>query len=342
MTTLIIRTMEVCQIFYDLSFTFFEAAHFKSLMLSIQFFGGLSVALWTNVLSIVLLHVVVNTQSIDILKYYWWLCLVTIGPAAALFCVYMALYKHSDYDQAVFKTYYGLRLMSIVINLSVFCLITFRNNITKSVTPGSATSAELAIRVLSRRVVYYPLLQAVTILPAVAYEYFYGLYDGLDMETRAQFVAACIYLLLAPSAGMGYLAVFLKMQPNAYRHFLINLRGTLSWLNCCCHKDRQLEDDTKLRVVNVLDNGLTTATSVGRLARMFAAAEGEESESARMGRFASMEEDELAREINRREAGQSTDTVSSSLHEEVEMRPSSSGRKSSVDNNRLRADHFSV
>ncbi len=300
--------MEVCQIFYDLSFTFFEAVRLNSLMFSIQFFGGLSVALWTNVLSVILLHVVVNTQSIDILKYYWFFCSITIGPALVIFVIYMVFYSDSDYDKAVFKTYYGLRLMSIIINFSVFALITYRANITRSMAPGSSTSAEMAIRVLSRRVVYYPLLQAITILPAVIYERLYGLYDGLDMKTDSQFALACLYLLFAPSAGMGYLSIFLVMQPNAYKHFMININDGLAWLNCCCRKDVRLEDDRQSRVVKVLDGGLTTSTGVRRLSGRFETNQrGDSSEVVvSIERFRSMEEDELVREINKR-----TDSTSS-------------------------------
>ena len=77
---------------------------------------------------------------------------------------------------------------------------------------------EVAINVLSMRMIYYPLMQAVTVLPASIYESLYGIHQA-DPNNNTQFAVDCIFAITAPSAGIGYLVIFLVMQPNAYKHF---------------------------------------------------------------------------------------------------------------------------
>jgi hypothetical protein len=61
-------------------------------------------------------------------------------------------------------------------------------------------------------------MQAVTVLPAAIYEWMYGIHQA-DPSGRAQFAFDCLFAVVTPSTGIGYLAIFLVMQPNAYKHF---------------------------------------------------------------------------------------------------------------------------
>ena len=70
----IITTLCYCQIIYDLSFSLHISADDDNFLIalwnSLQFFGGISVSIWTNILAFVILRVVVNMKSTDILKNF--------------------------------------------------------------------------------------------------------------------------------------------------------------------------------------------------------------------------------------------------------------------------------
>jgi hypothetical protein len=72
---------------------------------------------------------------------------------------------------------------------------------------------------------YYPLMQAFCRLGACIYEPIYGFGDYPGHTSSIQFALSCWVSLTAPSSGIGYLIIFLIMQPNAYRLLV-------SWLTC--------------------------------------------------------------------------------------------------------------
>lgn len=345
----LIRTMEVCQLFYDASFIFADAYKFKAFWIGIQIFGGLSVSIWTNILSIVLLNVVVNTRAVDIIKWFYHFLAISILPCILLGALYISFNKHDVTDRRIFGLYFILRATSIAINFGTFALITFRANMMQSQTTSVRTSAEAAIRVLSRRVVYYPVLQAITIIPSIVYEKYYGVSNGIDVQTEDQFSAAIVYLVVSPSAGLGYLIIFLIMQPNAYKHFVIMINQTLAFLNCCCPKP--VDEDKKVVVFGVIDNSITTGSNKpperlsGRLANFFhiggptqpvainnngsaanaqmsddmVARTPEEQAEFLYGQFRNMEEDDLIKEIYKRtESSTSVTSVVSNIHLHVD------------------------
>ncbi len=88
------------------------------------------------------------------------------------------------------------------------------------------------LRELSGRLKYYPIVQVATRLYPSLYQFAHGFKSTsfLSPAPAPKMVALCFYGLLVPAAGIGYLIVFLIMQPLAYQH----LKQRLSLCLCCC------------------------------------------------------------------------------------------------------------
>jgi hypothetical protein len=216
----LIWSVEICQLFYDASFALYNIKYRRihALWTGIQFFGGLSSSVWTNILSFVVLYVVFKMSSFDILGHYYYFCFLALAPAFTIFILHMCYVGDDKAEINISNAYYYLRFLSIVFNFVTFGVIWYRARLIKSKSPSNKSPVEIAINVLSLRMIYYPFMQAVTVLPAAIYEWMYGIHQA-DPNSRAQFAFDCLFAVLTPSTGIGYLAIFLVMQPNAYKHF---------------------------------------------------------------------------------------------------------------------------
>lgn len=231
---------------------------------------------------------------------------------ATLFLVLHIVYRGDEAASVrLTNAYYYLRFASIVFNFATFLVIAYRARLIKSKSALNKSPVEVAINVLSLRMIYYPLMQAATVLPASIYESLYGIHQN-DPTDAAQFTLDCIFAITAPSAGIGYLVIFLVMQPNAYKHFRMHLSRGLAAANCCCKPDRQQADDQKVNVFGTRDNGLVTVNSStdGPGLSQLQLEDGADHLALLYDRFQDMEEEELAREINKRTESAASDRSS--------------------------------
>ncbi len=166
----IIYSMTVCQIVYDSSFYFFVGFTNKSVYQYIQFstsIGGISVTLWSNVLSGIVLYIVFYHQSVDIWKHYWKYFAICIVPST-VFAVCMVVFW--DKLDAFSYAYNVIRMLSVCFNVLVYVSVStklYSKSIQQSVAVGP-------LRELSSRLKYYPICQVVTRIPACFYQLYYG------------------------------------------------------------------------------------------------------------------------------------------------------------------------
>ena len=235
----IILHMCILQSMYDAVFPIRTATYgpaFQFTVTGIKFFSGISSTLWSNVLVLTILRVILTGKALDILQNYRWLFAVTMIPSLifSILAIVFSLKYGNDFFVPFSYVYYSTRLVSIIINFIAFTIIYSHTIRTKNSKPSlfnrilfpnatlqlcNSTPQELAIDVLANRMFYYPLVQAMGRIGASIYEGMYGFdrYSGNTSDT--QFALACFYYLTAPSIGMGYLIIFLIMQPKAYQHF---------------------------------------------------------------------------------------------------------------------------
>lgn len=158
-------------------------------------------------------------SSFDILGNFTLFKILAIVPATIfliLRCVYI---NNENAEHYIFDFYYYCRFASILFNFVAFIIISRRTYWYKTKNAGvDKSSIELAINVLATRMIYYPVLQAVSILPAAVYETTVSIHKQ-SPTTTGGIVLDVIFAVLTPSTGIGYLMIFLVMQPNAYKHF---------------------------------------------------------------------------------------------------------------------------
>jgi hypothetical protein len=235
----VILHMCVMQMIYDAFFsvrTTGGGTAYQYTVTGIKFFSGISSTVWSNILVLTILRVITTGRTLDILSNFRLLFAIAIVPSlifSSLAVIFSIQDGHSSFVLFSY-VYYSTRILSITINFVAFTIIYLHTIRTKHSKPTlfnrifypdaiyvsiNSTPQEVAIDILSRRMFYYPFVQALGRIGACIYEGMYGFdkYSGNSSET--QFALACFYYLTAPSIGAGYLIIFLIMQPKAYKHF---------------------------------------------------------------------------------------------------------------------------
>ena len=229
----LIYTMTWFQLLYDISF-FPGIVNTNNSSLQIlsnlaQILGGISSSIMSNFIAFVALYVIAKVVTLNIPKYYFIIVAFSVLPAFVVGVVYLTgeaqYHQHPKLAElAVLDLYYYVRLSSILLNF-IFSFFTFycinRINSHKK----SKSSAEKAIGTLAMRLFYYPIVQAISRSGCAWYEYSYGVEwqsggGGFSLNpphvSSLQFTSQCLMVISTPLASIGYLAIFLVMQPDAY------------------------------------------------------------------------------------------------------------------------------
>jgi hypothetical protein len=226
------RSMALCQLIFDVSFSRHitsdsswvssKSEFTTELWDGLQFFGGLSVSLWTNVLAFVVVKVVVTFEGYNIRKNFYKLSAIVLIPSIAIGTLNVALYQKGStggFQDRMGMIYTYSRTLSIVINFVAYAIIAVRARKIANMT-GEVSAQQLMINELSRRMIYYPLMQTVSRIGASLYEPLYGYGPYMGHTSNTEYGIACLYAITAPAAGIGYMMIFLAMQPYAYEQFV--------------------------------------------------------------------------------------------------------------------------
>jgi hypothetical protein len=225
----VLWSMAFCQILYDATFYLSYDTHINSTATAVwgccQAFGGLSVTFWTNVLSAVVFHVISQRTRFNILESFWKLSFVVYFPAAAISFIEIGctLKGLQQCKYIMTEIYYWARLASIAFNFLVFGYIYAFVRSIRDRRGNQRSEAEHSMVILSRRMMYYPLIQFFSRIVNAVYEQLYGFgaYSGDpagSLVARQQFIMQCAACMTQPSAGIGFLVVFLIYQPYAREH----------------------------------------------------------------------------------------------------------------------------
>lgn len=188
--------------------------------------GGTTSSLLSNVIALVALYVVYYRQTLDIMPYYFLIIAIAMIPGMIVIIMYMMVLSDAKYqylvDVGLTGIYYYTRLSSIGINFvcSISTAVTIHRM--KSLH-NSRSPAELAINRLSTRMFYYPIVQAIGRSGCAWYEMEYGYNYQPDRTvnldpphtSNSQFAVQCWMTICIPLIAIGYLVIFLIMQPDA-------------------------------------------------------------------------------------------------------------------------------
>ena len=116
--------------------------------------------------------------------------------------------------------YFYARLISIALNFVMIACILYKNYQVRSKSTIK-TPAEVAINTLCRRVMYYTILQTISRSGYAWYEAQYGFdFSVYEAEHNQERYAALMYTaIITPTVSVGYLILFLTIEPNAYDCF---------------------------------------------------------------------------------------------------------------------------
>ena len=163
----LILTMTWFQFIYDISFfngTIDVGEYWITYVANVwQIVGGIGSSLISNWIAFVVLYVVYNKRSIDILRSYDMMLASALIPSFVIVIVYSvgaipAGNSQHLQDVANLGMYYYIRLVSIFVNFILFGFASYFNHLIRSKGLGKSP-AEQAINTLCRRLMYYPLLQ---------------------------------------------------------------------------------------------------------------------------------------------------------------------------------------
>lgn len=255
----LIYHMTACQIIYE---TTFIIICFASLQRQINYvsnftssFGGLSNALWTNVISTFICYTVFTFKFIDILKYMRVLSVLMYSLCFVLAIVSDVYLKTNELMDQI---YYSIRVSSILYNFIVVSMLSIRlqhmsmssNSFWRPAIGGSAAAplvetsvkdSDVALRWLVERVKYYPIVQVVSRMGALIYEaVFWKEYTANVVPSESSSVLFkalfLVFTILTPSTGILYFFIFLKTQPNIYEFFKANWHDLL-----LCHNKNRMD-----------------------------------------------------------------------------------------------------
>ena len=220
--------MSCFQLLYDLTLFFsnVDCGYYVSTVANIfQLSCGIASSLVSNWISFVAWYVVTYRQKFDVLGN-----LHLIIPSCAIPGLVDAImyavsripqdkFNEDLEDVSVLGVYYYIRLISIGFNF-LFCLATVYMIYQMSPQKGMKSIEVLALRTVAIRMIYYPIVQAIGRSGYAWYEAEYGADIDNNYSDSNKFACLMFVTIITPMTPVGYLIIFLTMQPQAYIHFI--------------------------------------------------------------------------------------------------------------------------
>jgi hypothetical protein len=123
----LIYTMTICNMFYDSFFLFYvqDNSFTYEVEIFLGSYGGLSVTIWTNVISFILFYTITTLQTVDIYKNYKYYVIISIVFPIAFSLMWDKFYVDDNNAavESISWIYFWLRILSIVINIVIFIWI---------------------------------------------------------------------------------------------------------------------------------------------------------------------------------------------------------------------------
>jgi hypothetical protein len=217
--------MSVYQLMYDVSF-FFAVVNIQYYVVAVskafQLFGGVASSIMSNWIAFVALYVVWYRQRLDIFQsiraIHWTSLLPSIVTSFVSFISDIPKSNENPKLESinVIYVYDTIRWFSIFLNFVFTFLIVVKVYQYKST---ESSRQEVAIRTLAKRMIFYPIIQAISRSGLSWYEYAYGARFDVDDADNLKYSSMIFASVITPTVSIGYLFIFLIMQPNAYLKF---------------------------------------------------------------------------------------------------------------------------
>jgi hypothetical protein len=243
---LLITTLTMLQICYDINFMFGICPGYIPCVIwhFLDVFGGLGVQFTTNVMSFIIVYIVTEIESVNILKNYkyfsiYMIIIPFIFGFLSMFSLQQAnadddkpytecVYQDTILADIVENFYYWARLVCIVFNMIAFGFVSYRVNqlgFDQNKNHGRSTETGLtaferkshAVKALASRMKYYPFVQAITRCGSAWNEF-----QNYEYSNNVSTIMSAV---CSSFSGTAYFLVFLVRDVLFYvwLHFLIFL-----------------------------------------------------------------------------------------------------------------------
>lgn len=224
---LLVLTMSYFQLLYDLTFFFSNVVvtYYTNVFANfVQLAAGIAGSLVSNWIAFIALYIILYRRKFNIFNYYYYILASCLLPGIIDTVIYGigAIPESRQIDDlidlSILDIYYYVRLVSIILNF-IFVFIAFYKINLMSSTTLNKSPQEIAIRTLARRLIFYPIVQAIGRSGYAWYEFAYGYYIDMDDPNPEQYASLIFLTIVTPFVSIGYLIIFLAMQPRAYEEF---------------------------------------------------------------------------------------------------------------------------
>lgn len=224
---LLVLIMSYFQFLYDLTF-FFRMVNCGYYIFVVsnffQIWTSTAASFVSNWISIIALLIVVFRKKFDANKYFGSILASSMLPSLFIGLLYLGSVipqdrKNHDGEIGSEKLFYYIRLLLIFVNF-LFCGIIIYQVEQISGHSKKPSPQEIAIKLLSRRMIFYPIIQALGRLCFSVYEQIYGFDTSGATSNPTQYGWLLSVAIITPFVSVGYLFIFLVMQPEAKRQFV--------------------------------------------------------------------------------------------------------------------------
>eukprot|EP01040_Poterioochromonas_malhamensis_P000429 gene429-461_t len=224
---LLVLTMSYFQLLYDLTFFFSNVVvtYYTNVFANfVQLAAGIAGSLVSNWIAFIALYIILYRRKFNIFNHYYYILASCLLPGIIDTVIYGigAIPESRQIDDlidlSILDIYYYVRLISILLNFIFIFIAFYKINLMSSTTLNKSPQ-EIAIRTLARRLIFYPIVQAIGRSGYAWYEFAYGYYIDMDDPNPEQYASLIFLTIVTPFVSIGYLIIFLAMQPRAYEEF---------------------------------------------------------------------------------------------------------------------------
>lgn len=257
--SLVVLFMNIMQIVYSIAVYLVDTSVLQfsynqfTISETISMYAGVVSTLLSNVLAFAAVFIIYRRQTVPIVQYFHHIMFWCSFPGIIISIAYLAVsYPEEDMDehaqvrrrplavgagpvrltrrlrpslcfqqnQILLGAYYYLRIASIWLNFLFSGLTLYKIHSMSTKLNSKRSLYEVALRTLAKRMVLYPIVQALGRSGFAWYEGEYGnnVFSLQDVSSR-QYAAMVFCVLVTPMMSVGYLGIFLFMQPEAMEHF---------------------------------------------------------------------------------------------------------------------------
>lgn len=272
---LLVLVMSYFQIIYDFTFLFrvVDCGYYIFIVANFfQIFAGTTGSLISNWISLIAFLIVVFHMKFDANQYFYSILSSAVLPGLIVAVLYISTSVPEDRQneaatQAVEYLYYYIRLALIFVNFVLCTIIIYKvETISSKSKSKKASPQEIAIKLLSRRMIYYPIIQAFSRIAFSWYEQIYGFSLNGNTDNHKQYRLMVLIAVTTPFVSVGYLVIFLMMQPNAYREAKLLLCGsaTVSQSPTGQNKDDNKDNQNETRTTTEGNEGHLNPSNFSR------------------------------------------------------------------------------